>query len=331
MANIEITEPVTVEKPAAPVADRAVLLASIATMETELARLKAALGVEGVIIPAAGKGKKSKKAKDPDAPKKEANAFIKFTVRVGNVFKAAIAAAKEAGDEERVKHLTHPAPLNKQYCSFLKDQRTTEVEKNGKSVTVPDYSAWEDSEILEAFESWTPPEVSKMEAAGKTKKQKKAAADSSASESGSVAEEAPKERKKRAPLTEEQKAERKRKMAEKKAAKAAAEKSAEAEASGSESEAEAEAPKPAPAAEAAKPKFALKKTAAAAAPKSYTLEELRDFAPFTHEGVEYGVNKRGDVVNDDGEFVGHYNTATKKLDKKAAKPADWDTVTASDE
>ena len=138
-------------------------MSSVASMKAEIERLEAALG--GLTI----KASKDKKAKDPNAPKRPANDYIKFTVRVGNLFKAAIAAAKEAGDEDRIKQLAHPVTINKQFCSFLKDQRSKEVEKNGKQVTVPDYDAWEDTEIVEAFESWTPPEHSKMELAKKAK------------------------------------------------------------------------------------------------------------------------------------------------------------------
>jgi hypothetical protein len=325
----------TTEVKAPAVLDTASLLSSIATMKAELARLESALGGDSVVLPA--KLAKGRAKKDPSAPKKPStNPYILFAGRVHKLFTTVKVAAKEAGDEEREKRFSMPAPVNKQFASFLGAQRTKEVEKNGKQVTVADYDSWEDNDILEAFESWTPPEVSKMEAAGKTKKQKKAAADS-ASESGSVAgsadseteAEKPKERKKRAPMTEEAKAA----MAAKKAANKAAKEAASAKDSESEAEEEAPVPAPAPAPAAKESKFSLKKKEKAeeAPAVTYTLEELKDFAPFTYEGEDFGVNKRGDVVNNDGDYVGNYDAKKKKLNTKAVKPADWDEITASEE
>ena len=66
-----------------------------------------------------------------------------------------------------------------------------------------------------------------------------------------------------------------------------------------------------------------------APPKTWTLAELQDFSPVTIDGIEYGVNKRGDVVNDDCEFIGHY--AKKKLNKDAPKPENWDEIVATEE
>ena len=158
------------------------LLRTIASLQTELAHLQAALGVEGVTIAT----KKMKKAKDPSAEPKEPNVWIKFTQRVGTLI-------KEAHPDNK-----SPATIGKQFCSFLKEQKA--------------YDQWDDAEILEAFGTWEVPEQSKMERDGKTKKAK---ADS-ASESGSVSD-APK-RGPKGPLSEEAKAARREKMAAKKAA-----------------------------------------------------------------------------------------------------------------
>jgi hypothetical protein len=145
-----------------------------------------------------------------------------------------------------------------------------------------------------------------MEAAGKTKKAK---ADS-ASETGSVSDSSAKPRAKRAPMTEEAKALRKEKMAAKKAAAASepAEAAPAAEA----------APKPAPKPAAFKPKAVAKPV--------YTMEQLTDLDGFEHEGVSYGRNIRGDVVSEDGSYVGHWNG---KALKKGAAPADWEAVKAA--
>jgi hypothetical protein len=260
------------------------LLRTIASLQAELSSLQAALGVEGVVI--ASKGK-AKKVKDPNAePKVRSNVWIQFTQRVGALFK------------ENNLAVGAPATRSKQFCSFLKDQPGADGEPKGY--------IWEDADILTAFASWQPPETSKMEAAGKTKKAK---ADS-ASETGSVSDSSAKPRAKRAPMTEEAKALRKEKMAAKKAAAASepAEAAPAAEA----------APKPAPKPAAFKPKAVAKPV--------YTMEQLTDLDGFEHEGVSYGRNIRGDVVSEDGSYVGHWNG---KALKKGAAPADWEAVKAA--
>jgi hypothetical protein len=302
--------------------DQAAAVSVVASLKADIARLEAALG--GLTIAPA----KGAKAKDPNAPKREANAYIKFTVRVGELFKATVTAAKAAGDEERVKQFACPATINKQFCSFLKDQRSMVVKKDGKDVTVPDYAAWEDSEVLEAFTTWTAPTQSKMELAGKTKKAKGAAsaASSDADGASSVSSTPTKERKKRGPMSEAAKAT----MAAKRAATLAA-KAAPAP------EPVAPAPAPEPVAPAPAPVAAVAPAAPkkAAGPKkyvtTYTLEQLQDFSPISIEGEDYGVNKRGDVVDDDGGFVGLYNVLSKKINRDAPKPENWDEIAQNEE
>ena len=100
------------------------MLATVLKLEKELAKMKIALGVEGVKTP-----KKARKAKDPGAPKKEPNVWIKFTQRVGELLKTT--------DHKG------PATIGKQFASHLKD--------------VKPYDEWTDAEILHQFSSWTPP------------------------------------------------------------------------------------------------------------------------------------------------------------------------------
>jgi hypothetical protein len=253
----------------------AALLKSLAAIESEVAALRTALGVEGA-VPAKIK---TKKAKDPSAEPKAPNAWIQFTQRVGPLIKEALGKA--------------PATVSKQFCSFLKEQKA--------------YDQWEDEEIMEAFSTWTRPEQSKMAA-------KKA---ETASESGSVA--APKERKKREPMTEEAKALRKAKMAAKKAGNSSAEESAASE---------EETLRPAEAAPAAAAPVAKKLVAKkpVAKPVTYTIEQLADFDFFDHDGTSYGRNARGDVADDEGEFVGHWDGKTVT---KTEVPADWAAVMAA--
>ena len=286
------------------------VLSAIASLEKQLSALKISLGEGG------------KKAKDPDAPKKEANVWIKFTQRVGLLIKEQLAAKKA------------PATIGKQFCSFLKEKKA--------------YDLWEDEEILAEFETWEAPEVSKMEAAGKTKKKSPTASEAEA-ESDSKSE-----KKARKPQSEETKAKAALKRAATKAAKAAA----AAEASEPEAEAEyatapeadddepeeAEAYKvlaeavddkvretakaPAPvepvAPPAPKPAFKPKAVTKTVTKPTFTMEQLVDFDSFAHKGIDYGRNVRGDVVNSDGAYVGHWNGTDLKLSSKV--PADWEAV-----
>jgi hypothetical protein len=249
------------------------LLRTIANLQTELASLQSALGVEGVSF-APAKGSKAKKMKDPNAEPKEPNVWIKFTQRVG-------ALIKESHPDNKA-----PATIGKQFCSYLKEQKP--------------YDQWVDSEILEAFTSWAPPEQSKMEIAGKTKKTES----SSASESGSVSDAS--ERKKRAPLSDEAKAARREKMEQKKAATSAP----------------ADEEKPAVAVAPVKASFKPK----AVSKPSYTMEQLTDFDGFDFEGNSYGRNVRGDIVSEDGSYYGHWDGKTVI---KGNPPADWTSVQAS--
>ena len=59
---------------------------------------------------------------------------------------------------------------------------------------------------------------------------------------------------------------------------------------------------------------------------SYTIDELQDFDSHIINGIEYGINVRGDVVDTDGIFIGHYDEKAKKLLKGVVRPADWNKV-----
>jgi hypothetical protein len=238
----------------------------IANIKRELARLEAALGVESV-KPA--KSAKAKKEKDPDAPKKEANPWIKFSNRVGDVLKAADIKAGAA-------------TVPKQFASSLKEQ-------NG------DYDSWTEEAILTAWKTWTKPEQSKQAIA-------KAASGDEASVSS--------EKKARKPLSEEAK----KAAAEKRAATLAAKKAA-AEPAVVKAEPEVEPPKSVVEA----PKKQGKQVGKKATP-TYTLEQLQDFAEFEHDGEEYGLNVRGDLVDSDSNYCGHWDG--KKI-INCPKPADW--------
>ena len=239
----------------------AALLVMIASLESQLNEMKTALG----------SATKPKKEKDPNAPPKEANVWIKFTQRVSALLKAANID-------------TGVATVSKQFASSLKDQKP--------------YGDWTDAEIVAAWPTWAPPTESKMETKRKL--------------SASSGDESEKEPEKKPSKPRQQKA-----KAEKAAAEPVAKAEEPAEPVAKVEEPVAKATEPAePVAKGAKGAKAVKP----APKKSYTLEQLQDFAELEHEGINYGANARGDVVNADGDYIGRWDG--KKL-TKGDKPADW--------
>jgi len=166
--------------------DTTAMLAAIAQIEQTIAQMKATLGGEAVPSTPA---KKTRTKKDPDAPKKEPNEWIKFTQRVS-------VALKEGGVE------VGAATLSKQFASSLKTENA-------------DYSSWTDDAIVTAWKSWTPPTESKM-----SKRKSSSAGETSADEAPAATESAAEEGKpKRKPMSDEAKAAAAAKRAAKKAAK----------------------------------------------------------------------------------------------------------------
>ncbi len=149
----------------------------------------------------AAKAKRVKKERDPDAPKKEPNDWIKFTSRVREVLTAAATDGKKL----------HPKAVT-QTASALKA-----ADLMGTAT---------DAQIQAAYADWlaNPPAVSKQEAEGKSKRSKagsdasSTASSSSAGDAAPVAEvAAPKKKGGRKPMTAEQKAAAKVKRDAKKA------------------------------------------------------------------------------------------------------------------
>jgi hypothetical protein len=120
------------------------------------------------------------------------------------------------------------------------------------------------------------------------------AEDGSASDTSSQKRRGPKSKAELAAMSAEERAEYEKKAAERKAKKAAK----------AAAPAAAEVPLPA-------------SPAPVAAEESHTI-----FAPFTYKGVSYLRNKRGDLLTEEYEWVGRYNSAAKTIDTKFAKPAD---------
>jgi hypothetical protein len=120
------------------------------------------------------------------------------------------------------------------------------------------------------------------------------AEDGNASDTSSQKRRGPKSKAELAAMSAEERSEYEKKAAERKAKKAA------------KAAAPAAADVPLPAS-----------PAPVAAEESHTV-----FAPFTHKGVKYLRNSRGDLLTEEYEWVGRYNSAAKTIDTKFAKPAD---------
>ena len=247
-----------------------------------------------VAVAASGKkAKKEKKVKDPNAPKKEPNAWVNFTQHVRSVLLAAGCELKGF--------------VGQQYCSVLKAKLPL-LDANEKGKQEPDYSAIADEDIVSGFKSWTPPEQSKA-AVAKSSKPPSAEASPVAPAPTPAAPEV-KEKKARKPQSEETKAAAAAKRAATKAAKAA----------GGEAVVppKPSGPKPASA--------AVPKPVAAAAPSPAEEDEgdITEFAPTIIKGKPYIRNCRGDVMTEEYEWVGRYDEAKKTIDTKFPKPADLD-------
>jgi hypothetical protein len=149
------------------------------------------------------KVKKVKKERDPDAPKREPNDWIKFTTQVRSVLSTLMEEGKKV----------HPKAVT-QTASKLK-----EAELMGSAT---------DDQIVAAYKDWlaNPPTVSKMVTEGRDKKSKKSVSSDGAStatpKAEAVAEKKKGGRKKLVDMTPEERAAHDAKKAAKKPAKAAA-------------------------------------------------------------------------------------------------------------
>ena len=259
------------------------------------------------------KEKKSKKEPKEGAEKRAPTPWLLFLGRV----RTALNTAAAGSDDPLFQELSSKVM---QFASALK----------AKSAA---YDAWTDAKIVKEFRGWVPPP--------KEPKAPKAAK----SDSGS---EGKKERKKPAPKSPEEQAAINAKRAAtreaNKAAKAASSGESAAEsgaeeakpASVSGSEGKKERKKPAP--KTAEEKAAINakraatreanKAASAAAP-AFTQEQLRNWQPV--DDTEYGMNERGDVIDEERNFVGRMKPDGKTIDRKFPRPADWEQILPADD
>jgi hypothetical protein len=172
------------------------LLNNVLRLEQELASalksLKLAVGMDQIAekLEQEPKEKVKKQKKDPDAPKKEPNAWIKFTMRLSELLKA--------------KEISLAVVHQKSFASLLKKQDGV------------DLATISDEHILKELNAWTPPPL-KARASASASASTEASSSESASESGAEG----KEKKARKPQSEETKAAAAIKRAATKAAKQA--------------------------------------------------------------------------------------------------------------
>ena len=255
------------------------------------------------------KEKKSKKEPKEGAEKRAPTPWLLF---LGRVRTALNTAATFADGDPLFQELSSKVM---QFASALK----------AKSAA---YDAWTDAKIVKEFRGWVPPP--------KEPKAPKAAK----SESGS---EGKKERKMPPPKSPEEQAV----INAKRAATREANKAAKAASSG-ESAAEEAKPASVSGSEGKKRKAGPPKTAeqqavinakraatkeanklkSAAAP-AFTQEQLRNWQPV--DDTEYGVNERGDVIDEDRNFVGRMKPDGKTIDRKFPRPADWEQIVPTDD
>ena len=158
------------------------VLETIRDMETRLAALRELVGgaaaISGGEASKRGRKRKEKKERDPNAPKREANVWIKFTQLVDTTLKEGGLAFKRVAD-------------SKKFAKYLKDKR--------------EYEKWDATSILQARKGWE----------SSTNVEEGIASEGAvATAAPAPAEVAPSEKKRgRKPMTDEQKAERKAKKA----------------------------------------------------------------------------------------------------------------------
>ena len=297
------------------------ILGTIASLEKQLASLKGFMEAHDGALPEGkgkGKAKKTRAPRDPDAPPPKENPYFAFlNGRIRPLLKAAAAEGEKQPGTVPVFFTTHLMSLN----------------PDDKDAVY----ALTDDEVLAAYRDWATPE--NLEAAKPVRKAKDAGSVASAAKGDSEGEAEAAPAKPKRVLSDEQKAKMKAGREAKKAAAAAVGPVAAPEpnaatktllAGGAVSGADiakvdiaAVAEALTPAKTEPKPKFAKKEVKA----KAYTLAELQDWNEMEIDGETYGVNKRGDVIDGEGEFKGRWDAASKTI-KDAPLPADWAQVMA---
>jgi cobalamin biosynthesis protein CobT len=307
------------------------IIEQLTVMENACAEMRKTLGLAEITVKSKKSKSKSKSSGSGDESepkeKKAPSAYIVFSSKmVGPTVRKAI-----EGTERKISVGTVT-----QFAGHLWGQK----------------KEWTEEEILSAWETFTPPEVSKQALAGKNK----TGSTGSGEKAAPVADDAEvAEGKVKKPQSEETKAKAKAKREANKAKKAAEAKETAADDEEEEEtaaddeetpadEEEEEAPEPVVVAKpAAKPaaktvaKPVAKAEPAKPAAKPEPVKKGVKVVPkkpvdllldeWTHDGTTYYKNERGDVISMENEWVGHWNG---KEIEEADEPADRESLTTRD-
>jgi len=264
------------------------LLAEIKELRKEIAALSAAAIKTTPIAATKTKAPRAPKVVDPDAPKKDANNWVKSTDHIRTILKERVVADNAAIAEGGKKIVGHmPASVG----SMLK--------ASGKLQCTPELVLPSDEDIFAAYEQFktNPPEPKgpAIRAAAAAKKAESVASAGDA-KAAPVADAKPKR-----VLTDEHKA----KMQAARVAK-------KAEATATAAVATATA------AVAPTPKPKMKVVAKPVVTKVFDLS----FAPWVFDDNDYITNERGDTLDLEFNWVGRFNG--KSIDKSIPRPSDID-------
>jgi len=244
--------------------DIAVLKKQMEVMTAAMAELTMALK----------KSQKAQKGTDDDESVEKPKRPLSEGMKAWGAFQKRVAAVLKES-ELSLKNYAE----NMQFCSHLKSVNS-------------DYESWDNDEILEHRETWVKPEISKLAAAGKTKRAP--SSKSSVASAASVASDSETEEAVEAPVKAEKKAEKKVKKAEAPAKE--------------EKVVEEKKPRGRP------PKKAVK--------EEETEEYTGDINAFKWKGKMFSKTSYHDVIDEDTyAYIGRWDESTNLINEKHPMPA----------
>jgi hypothetical protein len=250
-------------------------MSDIATLKKQMEAMTAALAELTVAVKKAAK--KSSSSSDDESVEKPKRALSEG-MKAWAGFQKRVAAVLKEGDLSLKNYAE-----NMQFCSYLK-------------ATNADYDHWDNDEILEQRESWVKPEVSKLAAAGKTKRPASSKS-SVASSSNDEAEKLVEEMEKMIKGEMKKKAKKEVKKVEEKADEKADEKAEEKE---------------------KKPRGRPPKKAVETEPEEYD----GDINAFKWKGKMFSKTSYNDVIDEDTySYIGRWDEKTNNINEKHPMPA----------
>jgi hypothetical protein len=255
-------------------------MSDIATLKKQMEAMTAALAELTLAVKKAAK--KSSSSSDDESVEKPKRALSEG-MKAWGAFQKRVAAVLKEG-EVPLKNYAE----NMQFCSYLKSVNS-------------DYESWDNDEILEQRETWVKPEISKLAAAGKTKRppsSKSSVASSSNDEAEKVVEEMEK-------MIKEEMSKEEKKKPKKKADKKPDEKAVEK-------------PVEKPEEKEKKPRGRPPKKAVEAEPEEFD----GDINAFKWKGKMFSKTTYNDVIDEDTyAYIGRWDESTNLINEKHPMPA----------